>query len=63
MTVVLLAGGDGLLLLKDRHPASASGSNRAIRARRIGFFLQWHEARCNAGSAMILINIGHDPDQ
>ncbi len=38
-TVVLLAGGEGLLLLNDRHPARASGSSRAIKARRIVTFL------------------------
>jgi hypothetical protein len=38
--VVLLAGGDGLLLLNERHPAKASGSNKAIKVRRISFFLR-----------------------
>jgi hypothetical protein len=32
---VLLAGGDGLLLLKDKQPAKASGSNNAIKAGRM----------------------------
>jgi hypothetical protein len=30
-----------LLLLKDRQPANAIGSNTASRARRIDWFLQW----------------------
>jgi hypothetical protein len=38
---VLFLGGGGSLLLKDRHPANASGNNRAIKARRMGFFLLW----------------------
>jgi hypothetical protein len=38
--VVLLAGGDGLLLLNDRHPANTSGSKRTNKARRIGDFLR-----------------------
>jgi hypothetical protein len=36
--VVLLAGGGGLLLLKDRHPAKAIGSNKASKVRRIDVF-------------------------
>lgn len=39
-TVVLLAGGDGLLLLNERQPASASGNNRAIKAIRMRHSLQ-----------------------
>ena len=35
-TVVLPAGGDGLLLLNDRHPASANGIKRTINAIRMG---------------------------
>jgi hypothetical protein len=37
--VVLLAGGRGLLLLKDRHPLSANASDRTIGIRRIWSFL------------------------
>jgi hypothetical protein len=40
-TVVLLAGGDGLLLLNDRQPARASGSNTAINPKRMKHSLQY----------------------
>jgi hypothetical protein len=35
-TTVLEAGGCGLLLLKLRHPDSASGNSKANRNRRMG---------------------------
>jgi hypothetical protein len=40
-TVVLLAGGDGLLLLNDKQPANARGSSNAIKARRMRYSLSY----------------------
>jgi hypothetical protein len=38
--VVLFAGGRGLLLLKERHPLSANGSNKTNGVRRMWGFLR-----------------------
>jgi hypothetical protein len=54
--VVLPAGGDGLLLLNDRHPANASGSKRTIRAIRIEYFLQLRTPEHKASSVVFPFN-------